>query len=365
VSDEEVHVTGDLGDTRSDGPGATSGDGESGGSGVSRGTGPGGTTGGRPIATLPAARLDDPHMQASARYPRRVEGIIVVFFLLGIAGIAAFGVAYIENASTQVYAVTLFVGLFCLGFGITAWGKYLMPQGPFVEDRHPLASSDEQRAAMAAALVERTGVVVKRRKVLGGLFLGGMGIFGVVAAFPLIRSLGPRPGSNLFTTHWKRGTPLVDQTGKLVHRTDMQVGGVLTVFPKGWQTTTTAQAKDQVVLIRVQPTRLTTRKGRGTWSPDGYVAYSKVCTHLGCPVGLYEQQLELLVCPCHQSMFDVRDGCQVVFGPAPRPLPQLPLRVDSTGYLRAQGPFDQAIGPGFWERTTTGNGPASRTEKPT
>src|SRR5579862_8962975 len=316
-----------------------------------------------PIATLPAARLDDPHMQASARYPRRVEGIIVVFFLLGIAGIAAFGVAYIENASTQVYAVTLFVGLFCLGFGITAWGKYLMPQGPFVEDRHPLQSGPEQQAAMAAALVERTGIVVKRRKFLGGLFLGGMGIFGVVAAFPLIRSLGPRPKSSLFTTHWKRGTLVVDPTGKPVHRTDMQVGGLITVFPKGWQSTPTAQAKDQVVLLRVQSTSLTTMKGRSHWGPDGYLAYSKVCTHLGCPVGLYEQQFELLVCPCHQSMFNVRDGCKVIFGPAPRPLPQLPIYFDSTGYLRSHGSFDQPIGPGFWERTTTGNGPASRTPR--
>lgn len=349
MSDEEVHVTGDLDVTRPDGP---SGDG---------GTGPGGMTGGQAIATLPAVPADDPHMLPAARYPRRVEGIVVLFFLIGIAGLCAFGGAYVENAGTQVYAATLFVGLFCLGFGVTAWGKYLMPQGPFVEDRHPLDSGQQQRAAMAAALTERTGVVVKRRKFLGGLFLGGMGIFGIVAAFPLIRSLGPRPKGSLFTTNWKKGSLVVDGTGKPVHRTDMQVGGLLTVFPKGWQTTTTAQAKDQVILLRVQSTPITTRKGRGSWGPDGYLAYSKVCTHLGCPVGLYEQQLELLVCPCHQSMFDVRDGCDVVFGPAPRPLPQLPVYFDSAGYLRAQGPFDQPVGPGFWERSTIGNGPASRT----
>jgi ubiquinol-cytochrome c reductase iron-sulfur subunit len=78
-----------------------------------------------------------------------------------------------------------------------------------------------------------------------------------------------------------------------------------------------------------------------------------MCTHLGCPVGLYEQQLELLVCPCHQSMFNVRNGAVPQFGPAPRPLPQLALYFDASGNLRAQAPYDQALGPGFYERNTT------------
>ncbi len=313
------------------------------------------------VALLPAVRADDPHLADAARHPRRVEAIVGLCFLVGIAGVAAFGGAFVENADTQVLAGTLFVGLFFLGFGLTAWGKYLMPQGPFVEERHPLESSARDRQAMAAALVERTGIVVKRRKLLGGLLATGLGIFGIVAAFPLLRSLGPKPGSTLFKTNWKKGSLLVDYYGKPVHRTDMQVGGLLTVFPEGKESTLTAQAVDQAVLIRVQSTTLVTMKGRGDWSPDGYVCYSKVCTHLGCPVGLYEQELELLVCPCHQSMFDVRDGAFPVFGPAPRPLPQLPIYVDSEGFLRAREGFDQPVGPGFWERTTEGNGKASAT----
>ncbi|OYV23715.1 MAG: ubiquinol-cytochrome C reductase, partial [Acidimicrobiales bacterium 20-64-4] len=83
----------------------------------------------------------------------------------------------------------------------------------------------------------------------------------------------------------------------------------------------------------------------------GYVAYSKLCTHLGCPVGLYEQQLQLLVCPCHQSMFNVANGALPNFGPAPRPLPQLPLMVDSQGYLQSQSDYKEPVGPGFWERS--------------
>jgi ubiquinol-cytochrome c reductase iron-sulfur subunit len=349
MSESEAHVTGDVDLT---GPAGGGGDGSG------SGTGDGHS---RTFVTLPAARPDDPHMVDAARHPRRVEAIIGLFFLLGIAGVCAFGAAYVVNANTQVLAGTLFIGLFCIGFGLTAWGKYLMPQGPFVEERHPMASSPRDRQAMAAAVVERTGIVVKRRKVLGGLLVAGMGIFGVVAAFPLIRSLGPKPGSSLFRTNWKKGSLLVDLNGKPVHRTDMQVGGIITVFPKGKQSTITAQAVDQTVLIRVQSTKFDTMKGRANWAPDGYVAYSKVCTHLGCPVGLYEQELELLVCPCHQSMFNVRDGGFPIFGPAPRPLPQLPIYFDSAGFLRARGGFDQPIGPGFWERSTIGNGKASST----
>jgi ubiquinol-cytochrome c reductase iron-sulfur subunit len=113
-------------------------------------------------------------------------------------------------------------------------------------------------------------------------------------------------------------------------------------------------ATDQTVLIRLSdgPLPQPTMPGREGWAPDGYVAYSKVCTHLGCPVGLYERELEVLVCPCHQSMFNVRNGAVPQFGPAPRPLPQLPLGYNDQGYLIATAPYDQALGPAFFERTT-------------
>lgn len=302
---------------------------------------------------VPVARFDDPHLQEAARHPQRTERVIAVVLFVGILGVAGFGAAYTQNAKPWVLAVTLGVGLFALGFGLTAWGKYLMPQGPFVEERHQLASTTSEREAMAAALVERTGVVVKRRRLLGGLLAGGLGIFGIVAAFPLLRSLGPLPGNLLDTTDWRRHTLLVDINGRPIHRDALEPGGMVTVYPQHYQTTDEGQAVDQTVLIRVQDTALVTEKGRETWAPDGYVAYSKMCTHLGCPVGLYEQELELLVCPCHQSMFNVRDGAVPQFGPAPRPLPQLPLYIDSAGYLRAQRGYDQAVGPGFWARTST------------
>lgn len=293
----------------------------------------------------------DPHFAPAAKNPRTVEAVIAAAFVLGSLFVAGFGAAYWVNAKPWLLGATLGFGLFCLGVGLVAWGKYLMPRGPFVEERHALAGSDFERDALAAAIVERGGEVVRRRKMLGGLLGGGLGIFSVVALFPLVRSLGPTPKGTLFHTDWRKGSYLVDQTGRRVRSGDLAVGSIVTVFPEGTENTDRGQAVDQTVVIRLSNVNFTTMKGRESWAPLGYVAYSKLCTHLGCPVGLYEQQLQLLVCPCHQSMFNVNDGAYPIFGPAPRPLPQLPLYIDAEGFLRAQADYDQPVGPGFWERS--------------
>ena len=302
---------------------------------------------------MPIATLSDPHLGDAAKKPERTEALIALVLVVAIVMMIGFGIAYVENWNPWALGGTIGAGLLLLGFGLTAWGKYLMPQGPFVEERHLLASSPDERTAMSAALVERSAVVVKRRKVLGGLFALGASIFGIVALFPLIRSLGPLPGDSLDVTNWRKGTLLVDSKGRSVNKGTLVVGGIMTVYPEGRENTDYGQSVDQTVLIRVQDTDLVTAEHRETWAPAGYVAYSKLCTHLGCPVGLYEQQLELLVCPCHQSMFNVRNGAIPQFGPAPRPLPQLALYFDDNGDLRAQAPYDQAVGPGFYERNTT------------
>jgi len=310
---------------------------------------------------MPVATLSDPHMGDAARDPGRIEKLIALVFVASILCFAGFGAAYWQNADPWVLGGTIGAGMLLLGFGLTAWGKYLMPQGPFVEERHSLASTRDERDAMSAALVERSAVVVKRRKMLGGLFAVGAGVFGIVALFPLLRSLGPLPANSLEVTDWRRGTRLVDANGRPVRRGTMVTGGIMTVYPEGTVIvgkspqpfiTENGQAIDQTVLIRLGDEDVTTQPGRESWAPAGYVAYSKLCTHLGCPVGLYEQQLELLVCPCHQSMFNVRNGAVPQFGPAPRPLPQLALAFDDQGFLVAQGPYNQAVGPGFWERNS-------------
>ncbi len=302
-----------------------------------------------PVA-ISGLSVDDPHLQPAARRPELVERVITILFVVGIILCVGFGVAYVQNWAPWTLGATMGGGLSFLGIGLIAWGKYLMPRGPFVEERHSLASSEEERTAFAAAVVERGGAVVKRRKVLGGLLGTGLGVFGVVAAFPLVRSLGPMPKGTLFHTDWAKGTYLVDITGRRVNVSDLAIGSIVTVFPEGMQDTDNGQAVDQTVLIRLSNSDFTTMKGRETWGPQGYVAYSKLCTHLGCPVGLYEQELELLVCPCHQSMFNVLNGAMPTFGPAPRPLPQLPLMVDAMGYLQSQSDFKEPVGPGFWER---------------
>ena len=311
---------------------------------------------------MPIAALSDPHMSDAARHPKRAEGVIALVLFASMVLFAIAGAAYWQNWSPWVFGGALGGGMFALGFGLTAWGKYLMPQGPFVEERHTLAGTDEERDALSAALYERTTVVVKRRKLLGGMFAGGAGLFGIVALFPLIRSLGPLPKDELDVSNWKAGTVLVDSNGRPIRRETLQAGGIMTVYPrnqkivKDGEVTFTQQglSTDQTVLIRLSdgPLPQPTMPGREGWAPDGYVAYSKVCTHLGCPVGLYERELEVLVCPCHQSMFNVRNGAVPQFGPAPRPLPQLPLGYNDQGYLIATAPYDQALGPAFFERTT-------------
>jgi ubiquinol-cytochrome c reductase iron-sulfur subunit len=306
---------------------------------------------------LPPAALDDPHLQPYARHPEAAQAVAAVAMVVGFVGFIGFGVAYWVNANTQWEALTLGIGLLFLGFGVTAWGKYLMPQGPFVEERHDFHSTEAERQAMTAAITERGGLVVKRRKMLGSLFLLGSTAMGIVILFPLIRSLGPKPAkdeygegetaTSLFTTNWKKGSQLVTVDGRKVTGNDLEVGGVLTVFPQGYE----GSSPDQVILIRLADSlQQLSPPGRTDWGVLGYVAYSKMCTHLGCPVGLYQEQTQQLVCPCHQSIFNVLAGALPEFGPAPRPLPQLPITVDAQGFLRSTGDFEQPVGPGFWER---------------
>jgi len=300
---------------------------------------------------LKGLSANDPHLQAAAKNPKTVEHVVAFLFTVGLLSEAGFGAAYWVNAKPWIIGATFGFGLLVMGFGLVAWGKYLMPRGPFVEERHVLANAPEDRDAFAASIVERGGAVVQRRKMLVGLLGGGLGIFGIVSLFPALRSLGPVPKDTLDTTDWKKGTFAVDQTGRRVSAGDLAIGSIVTVFPEGLENTDRGQAVDQTVLIRISNENYTTQKGRETWGPAGYIAYSKVCTHLGCPVGLYEQQLQLLVCPCHQSMFNATNGAIPEFGPAPRPLPQLPLYIDAEGYIRSQKGYDQAVGPGFWERS--------------
>ena len=295
----------------------------------------------------PVAAFDDPHLQPYARHPKRAEAVVAVCLIFGILGFVGYGICFWVGGQAQAEGALLGIGLFGFGFGMSAWGKYLMPKGPFAEERHSLVSTEPEVEAMTAAVVDRGKMVFRRRGILGGILGLGAAAMGVVLGFPLLRSLGPQPKKSLFVTDWKKGAYVVDTNGKRVHRDDMEVGGMLTVFPEGF----VGESVDQTMMVRASTTDISTKPGRDTWGPAGYLAYSKLCTHAGCPVGLYMEQTQQLLCPCHQSLFDVLDGGTQVFGPAPRPLPQLPLYIDEAGFLRAQKGYDQPVGPGFWERS--------------
>lgn len=291
---------------------------------------------------------------------RRTERAIAV--ALVVSAVCALGLAltYATGGQVQLEGLLLGLSLGSLGWALAAWGKHLLPAGPFVQQRHPLGEEDPDPQPVSRLVDERTGVAVDtpggdadteglgavgRRPFLLKLLVGAAGALGVAALFP-IRSLGPDPGRTLFRTAWRAGSRVVTEEGRPVRAGELEVGSVLTVFPEGH----VGEADAQTLLIRAVEDDLSTRPGREGWAPGGHVAYSKVCTHAGCPVGLYQVATRQLLCPCHQSLFDVVDGARPVFGPATRSLPQLALEVGDDGYLRAQGDYDEAIGPGFWER---------------
>ena len=184
-----------------------------------------------------------------------------------------------------------------------------------------------------------------RRSVLK-LFWAAGGALALSAVFP-IRSLGPAPGRALLTTAWRPGVRLVDEDGRPVRVGQPGGGRHPHRLPRG-RASTRATPRWSWSGWRTAPCR--PRPGREDWAPQGYVAYSKICPHVGCPVGLYQADTHELLCPCHQSTFDVLDGARPRFGPATRSLPQLPLAVDREGFLCAQADFDEPVGPGFWNR---------------
>jgi ubiquinol-cytochrome c reductase iron-sulfur subunit len=274
---------------------------------------------------------------------RRPEAPVAVALALSAAAGLGLAVVYLLGGQPQVEGVLLGVALGGLGIGLILWGKRLLRPEQVVEDRIPPSPPDERRAAGDA--FERGEAELGRRRFLVRLLLGAVGALGLAALFP-IRSLGPRPGRSLFATSWRAGVRLVDERGVPIRVEDLGLGSIVTVYPEN----ALGSADAQSVLIRVDPTRLELPPDRLAGAPEGYVAYSKVCTHAGCPVGLYRAETSILLCPCHQSTFDALRGARPLFGPAARPLPQLPLEVGTDGYLRAAGDFAEPVGPGFWDR---------------
>lgn len=309
-------------------------------------------------------RLGDTDVAAAKRAERQVATLFLVSMIGTVVMLVAYfaiqldaDLPFIDYAarvglSNLFLGLGLFLALFGIGAGAIHWAKTLMPDEERVEYRHLQRGSDEDRADAVRILKEGAGEAgLGRRPLIRGTLIGAMGLVGLPAVV-LLRDLGPLPGDALSETFWEEGIHLVrDPEGGRVKATDLQINSIVHIMPEGVDETAhplEERAKASVLLMRLRPDLLDEASQAGAY--EGIVAYSKICTHMGCPVALWEQTTHHLLCPCHQSTFDVTQNCKVIFGPAKRPLPQLPITVDDEGYLIAKSGFDEAVGPSFWER---------------
>jgi ubiquinol-cytochrome c reductase iron-sulfur subunit len=263
---------------------------------------------------------------------RGIAGALV----LAILASAGFIAAYATSGARPAEGVALAVAAASLCAAALGWAFWILPHEQVMDvlDEYPSPPAD--RIAQAQELEEDLHQV-SRRRILVRLLYAALGAFAAALVVP-IRSLGPAPDDALFHTKWRKGARLTREDGRFVTAGDLNVDSATTVFPEG----AVGDAQSQTMLIRL-PEGL----------PDtaqGYIAYSKVCTHAGCPVALYRAAAHQLLCPCHQSLFDVTGQGAVITGPADHPLPRLPIEIGADGVLRATGDFPQPVGPGFWER---------------
>jgi ubiquinol-cytochrome c reductase iron-sulfur subunit len=267
-------------------------------------------------------------------------GIGCLFMISGVAGLAL-AAAFLVGAPTPLQGLLVLLALGAMGVAIVLWSHRLLPQREYVEVRRPLSSTPDAPRLVADSLVAERGI--SRRRLLRWLLYSSVGSFAVASLAPFL-SLGPPP-PNKSQTAWRSGLRLVDQDGQPVLAGDLPLDSDRIVFPEG----APGDPLAQTVLIHVNPTELRLPSDRADWAPNGFVAYSRVCTHAGCPVALYRRSDQLLICPCHQSTFQVLEGAQPVFGPAARGLPQLPLALQADGSLVAMGDFSGPVGPSTWD----------------
>ncbi|GAA1152721.1 ubiquinol-cytochrome c reductase iron-sulfur subunit [Nocardioides aquiterrae] len=317
------------------------------------------------------------------RMEKRAERQVATLFGLSAICTVLFVVSYFTvgaddtvaglGAQNLTLGLTLAGALLFIGLGIIQWARKLMADVELVEERHAVASPEEDRAVTLAALnqgIEESGIA--RRPLVRNSLLGAVGLVGVTAIVPLwdlgpsnakVTKEQPYPGAGLEHTIWDKGMRVVrDVVGTPIRPGDLQIGDLVNAEPEGLfnggpdgeplegLALQVGKSKGAVVVVRMEPDDIIPGDGRENWSVDGIVCYSKICTHVGCPISLYERTTHHLLCPCHQSTFDLADSARVVFGPAARPLPQLPLAVDSEGYLVAQSDFTEPVGPSYWER---------------
>jgi ubiquinol-cytochrome c reductase iron-sulfur subunit len=348
-------------------------------------------------AMIAGAETDDIHIvHRRDRFPirgtkaekRAERGVALAFTISGLAGIG-FIVAFVAmpykwhlpgtpqnfRFYTPALGGLLAIMLVFLGVGMVLWAKWLMPEEETVQDRHDVPSTEEDRLLTEATFVvglEDTGLP-RRGLILRSLLFAG----GAMATVPLVALVGgmiKKPGDQLLHTLFRPNldmfpesnglVPIVNDNWERVGPDTLEPGGVATVFPgvrkkNAYGKDGLTDASSPTLLIRLRPgQKVKARKGQAGfgWPAENpeYIAFSKICTHAGCPASLYEQQTGRLLCPCHQSQFNVFEDAKPVFGPATRSLPKLPLKVeigeDGRQYFLAASDYKEAIGAGFWER---------------
>ncbi|MEN9324446.1 MAG: hypothetical protein RL414_200 [Actinomycetota bacterium] len=261
-----------------------------------------------------------------------------------------------QNLAQLCLGLGIAMATFFLGMGAVHWAKTLMPDTEVIAERHEFRSPESDREAFIQTVKEQGGSAGLGRRSLIKRTLGLAGGLAALTPLVMLRDLGPQPKKELEKTSWEKGTRLVTDPGdRPIKPSDLEVGAVAQVLPQlkeGEERTLENIGKDAVLLIRLNPNEFNLDSERLSWTHEGIIAFSKICSHMGCAVALYEQQTKHLLCPCHQSTFDVTRAAKVIFGPAARPLPQLAITVDSEGYLVAQQPFTESVGPSYWERNS-------------
>jgi len=314
--------------------------------------------------------VDEAAEKRAERQIAALFGLSAVFTLLFFVSFFVFKIGMDPSQklgfglSTPALGGSLGLALLLIGIGIIQWARKLMGDHEIVEFRHPGGSSQEDRddtVAILALGAEESGIA--RRPLVRNSLLGAVGIL-LLAPIVALRDLGPLPGDKLFHTIWKKGMRVVqDVDGTPIRPVDMEIGQLVNGEPAIFFAENSQgepeiegarlqqeKAKAAVIIVKMDPGDIKPAKGRENWGVDGILCFSKICTHVGCPISLWEQQTHHLLCPCHQSTFDLADNGRVIFGPAARHLPQLPLAVDPQGFLVAQHDFEEPVGPGFWNR---------------
>jgi len=278
----------------------------------------------------------------------RAELVVALLLIAAAIAFAGFVVFYIINEDTQLLGLCVGLGLVLAGVASALAGKRVVIQEK-ATDEYKAFGEREKRREVENHLVEGKVGVTRRKLLFSSLAAVGAAL-GAAALTPLA-SLGPRIGEKVYETPWAAGKKVVDEKGEAITLDSLGVGEFATAFPEG---ASLEDVGSPIVLVRLKADELALPEDRAHSAPHGYVAYSKICTHAGCAVSLFRyptfdeaQPGPALVCPCHYSTFNPADGGRVLFGPAGRPLPQLPLRVAGDGSLEAAGGFYEPVGPSY------------------